>query len=57
VRRDEEIKKLEAEMGAVEVASDFARLGQIHQELERLSSEKEALEQEWLALMEGLEGK
>jgi ATP-binding cassette subfamily F protein uup len=56
-RRDEEIKKLEAEMGAVEVASDFARLGQIHQELERLSSEKEALEQEWLALMEGLEGK
>jgi ATP-binding cassette subfamily F protein uup len=56
-RRDEEIKKLETEMGAVEVASDFARLGQIHQELERLSSEKEALEQEWLALMEGLEGK
>ena len=56
-RRDEELKKLEAEMGGSEVASDFTRLAQIHEEIARLTSEKEALELEWLALMEGLEGK
>ena len=56
-RRDEELKKLEVEMGSAEVSTDFARLAQIHEEIERLRREKEALEQEWLALMEGLEGK
>ena len=56
-RRDEELKKLEAEMGGSAVASDFTRLAQIHEEIARLTSEKEALELEWLALMEGLEGK
>ena len=56
-RRDEELAKLEGEMGAAEVASDFTRLAQIHGEIQRLKSEKEALELEWLGLMEGLEGK
>jgi ATP-binding cassette subfamily F protein uup len=56
-RRDEELKKLEAEMESSAVASDFTRLAQIHEEIARLTSEKEALEQEWLSLMEGLEGK
>ena len=56
-RRDEELKKLEAEMGSSAVASDFTRLAQIHEEIGRLTSEKEAIEREWLALMEGLEGK
>ncbi len=56
-RRDEELKKLEVEMGSAEVSTDFTRLAQIHEEIERLRREKEALEQEWLALMEGLEGK
>lgn len=44
-------------MGSAEVSTDFTRLAQIHEEIERLRREKEALEQEWLALMEGLEGK
>ena len=44
-------------MGTAEVASDFNHLAQIHSEIERLKSEKEELELEWLALMEGLEGK
>ncbi|MFZ9471923.1 MAG: ABC-F family ATP-binding cassette domain-containing protein [Candidatus Nanopelagicaceae bacterium] len=56
-RRDEELKKLEVEMASAEVSTDFTRLAQIHEEIERLRREKEALEQEWLALMEGLEGK
>ena len=56
-RRDEELKKLEVEMGSAEVSTDFARLAQIHEEIVRLRREKEALEQEWLALMEGLESK
>ena len=56
-RRDEELAKLEREMGTAEVASDFNHLAQIHSEIERLKSEKEELELEWLALMEGLEAK
>jgi predicted nucleic acid-binding Zn-ribbon protein len=39
-----------------ESASDFVRLAELQGEIERIISEKEGLEQEWVELMEALEG-
>ena len=38
-------------------ATDFARLSEIQSEVEKIQSEKEALEREWMESMEALEGR
>jgi septal ring factor EnvC (AmiA/AmiB activator) len=38
-----------------DAASDFSRLTEIQREIERLESEQEALEREWLELITQLE--
>lgn len=53
-RRDEELQKLRSELALV--ATDFTRLSDVHNEIERLSGEKEVLEQEWLDLLAEIEG-
>lgn len=53
-RRDEELQKLRSELA--QVATDFTRLSDVHNEIERLSGEKEVLEQEWLDLLAEIEG-
>ncbi len=53
-RRDEELQKLRSELA--QVATDFTRLSDVHNEIERLSVEKEVLEQEWLDLLAEIEG-
>ena len=52
-RRTGELQKLRIQME--EAASDFSRLTEIQREIERLESEQEALEREWLELITQLE--
>ncbi|MFM8254699.1 MAG: ABC transporter ATP-binding protein, partial [Actinomycetota bacterium] len=52
-RRDEQLQKLERELA--ETTTDYARLAQIHTEIEQLKGEKETLELEWLDLLADLE--
>jgi ATP-binding cassette subfamily F protein uup len=52
-RREEELAKLESQMS--QATTDFARLAEIHEEIARLTVEKESLEQEWLSLLAELE--
>ena len=52
-RRTDELQKLRVQME--EAASDFSRLTEIQREIERLESEQEVLEREWLELITQLE--
>jgi ATP-binding cassette subfamily F protein uup len=52
-RRTGELQKLRIQME--DAASDFSRLTEIQREIERLESEQEALEREWLELITQLE--
>ena len=52
-RRDQALSNLQEDMKGA--ATDFVRLSEIQREVEKIQSEKEALEREWMDLMEALE--